>query len=454
MSIEQTIVSKNDTLEKTMKVIDNNGIGIALVVEKETLVGVLTDSDIRRALLNGIRLDTRADVVMNTKPILLKKGYTSVDVKNIVSSVDVAKFPVNANIQVPVINESGKPIDIVYVSKQGRVITPIKPVDGRIKRVLLVGGGGYLGGILSELLIKKGYHVRVFDNLMYGDSGIKHVYHSSHFEFHYGDMRNMKHLVRAVRDVDAVIHLAAIVGDPASALNPEETIESNYLATKSLAEICKYAQINRFIFASTASVYGASDGKKELTETSPLNPVSLYADMKMISEQALLEISEGNFSPTIFRMGTLFGLSQRMRFDLVINLLSIQGIVDGKFTIFGGDQYRAFCHVKDAAFAYLKCLELPIDVVGNQIFNVVTHNATINQVGEIISNITGGKAIIDDKATDKRNYAVSPKKINKIITFEEKHGIEYGVNEIMRYKKRFFDYKHEKYSNYNFLRGK
>ena len=438
-----------------MKVIDKGGIGLSIVVKGEKFVGVITDSDIRRSLLNGTRNTTKVKDVMNTTPIVLSESYSPTDIRNAITG-NINKFPLHGSLPIPIISKKGKPIDIAFVSKYGKLMETAKATESIVRKILIVGGTGYLGSVLSKILIDKGYQVRVLDNLMYGPSALKEYITYENFEFIYGDVRNIEDIVRAINGVDAVIHLAAIVGDPASSLNPQETIESNYFATKALAEACKYAQINRFIFASTCSVYGASNTSRELTETSKINPVSLYADMKLKSEQGIMEISDGNFSPTIFRMGTLFGRSQRMRFDLVVNLLTAKAIYDKKITIFGGEQYRAFCHVYDAARAYVSCLELPISVVGNQIFNIVSQNETILDVGKKIANYTNAEIVVDKDNTDNRNYAVSNKKMIEVfnnIKFPMRD-IDFGINEIIKHKDEYTDYTNAKYSNYDFLRGK
>lgn len=451
MNIKDIFVTNNASLDVTMKVIDASGLGMAIIYD-DKFDGIITDSDIRHALLNGTRLDTKIREIKNKEPIILHEGYKQADISNLLTSENLGKFPIYGSLPIPIISKKGEPIDVIFVSKQGKVIKHT-PSNNIVKKILIVGGAGYLGSMLSKLLLKKGYYVRVLDNLTYGDIGIKHVFSSERFEFMYGDIRNIKDIVKAVKGVDAVIHLAAIVGDPASALNPEETIESNYLATKTLADVCKYAQINRFIFASTASVYGASDGKTELTEKSKLNPVSLYADMKLKSEQAIMEITEGNFKPTIFRMGTLFGESQRMRFDLVVNILSIKGIYEGTYNVFGGEQYRAFCHVQDAAESYIRCLELPLDKVGNQTFNIVSQNSTIFDVSKTITEYIDAKPIIDENNTDNRNYAVSNKKFVNTFKWTPNKLIDYGIREIKVHSHKYADYKDKKYSNYAFLKG-
>jgi len=448
MNIKDFCVSKKQTLKEVMKVIDTTGYGVAFVTENKKLLGVATDSDIRRALLEGVTLEAPVENVMNKNPITL----TEEESKNI----SLEKFPVYGMTQVPIIDKQNNIKDVLLISKKevvGHLLNGKK--RKQVKCVLVVGGAGYLGSILCKKLLTKGYKVKILDNLTYGDVGLKPIYYHPDFEFCYGDICNIKDIIKAIKGVDAVIHLAAIVGDPASNLNPEKTIESNYLASKTLAEVCKYSQINRFIFASTCSVYGAAKPGCMLTETSLLNPVSLYANMKLKSEQGILELEDDNFSPTVLRMGTLYGMSSKMRFDLVINTLTIKALKEHQFTIFGGEQWRALCHVRDAANAYIKCLEVDIKDVKGQVFNVVTDNKQIKELGQIVKSIIPtAKQITKKDKVDIRNYAVSSKKIKKL-GFKKTNTIQEAIHSIRRmYKYAGFwsDYPHKKYSNYEYLR--
>ena len=453
VNIKDFCIDKQTSIKSVMKIIDTSGYGIAFITQNKKLLGVVTDSDIRRALLKGVTLDTSVEQVMNKEPITL----TESDIKD--KNYKIAQFPIYGLLQVPVVNKYKEIIDVILITKKeivGRLLDG-KKEHRKVKRILVVGGAGYLGSVLCKQLLSNGYQVRVFDNLLYGDIGIKNIYPHKNFEFYHGDIRDFKAIIKAIKDVDAVIHLAAIVGDPASNLNPEVTIQSNYLATKLLAEICKYSQINRFLFSSTCSLYGASKSGKLLTEESTLNPVSLYAQMKLKSEQGILELEDENFAPTILRMATLYGVSPRMRFDLVVNTLTIKALKDKQFKIFGGNQWRALCSVNDAASAYVKCLEAPIDKVKGQIFNVTTDNKQIKDIGNLVKSfVPDSKKIVEQDKTDIRNYCVSSDKIKKSLNFKQNDTI---VDEIIRIKLGYtnggfyIDYPHKKYSNYEFLKG-
>ena len=457
------LINHNASIKETMRRIDKNGLGIAFVIdENKKLIGVVTDGDIRRAILNGITVDEPVTKIMNNQPVTVKNELTEIKIKKLLSDENIVrKIPIRGSLKIPILDDDGRVKNIAFLREnayRSKVIYthPIK--EKSINKILIVGGAGYLGSVLTRKLLDMDYKVRILDSLVYGDIGVKEFYENEHFELIKGDMRDIQIVVEAIKDMDAVIHLAAIVGDPASALNPEETIEINYLATKMLAEVCKYNQINRFIFASTCSVYGASENPEEiLDENSPLNPVSLYAQMKLKSEQGILELMDENFSPTIFRMATLYGPSPRMRFDLAVNLLTAKATVDREITIFGGDQWRPFLHVEDAAEAYIKCLEAPIDKIRGKIFNVgSTHqNYQINEIGEIIKTIIPEAEIVyNKKDTDKRNYRVSFRKIENELGYITKYEVKDGVMQIHRdiTNGKFGDYTDPKYSNYKFLK--
>jgi len=461
--IEDISVNKNDTIKEAMKRIDQGALGIAFVLDKEKrFLGVVTDGDIRRAILNGIDLKKPVNLIANESSVTVEKGWDRGKIMNILEKKNIPRrIPPHGTIKIPVLDEKKRVIDIIFASKKECVSYlkqhPKNKIES-VKKILVVGGAGYLGSILCRKLLDKNYQVRVLDNLTYGDLGIKDLYSHKKFEFIKGDMRDIQTVMKSVKDVDAVIHLAAIVGDPASALKPQETIEINYLGTKMLAEVCKYSQINRFIFASTCSVYGASPTPEtKIDEESDLNPVSLYAEMKLKSEQALLEISDENFKPTILRMSTLYGLSPRMRFDLVVNILTIKALKEKKYTIFGGEQWRPNLHTKDAAEAYINCIESSIQISGGKIYNVGSddENYKIIDIGKKIKQIIPDAEMeIDKGKDDERNYNVSFEKINKELDYKTNFTITEGVMEIKEEVEngKFDDYTDQIYSNYRFLK--
>jgi nucleoside-diphosphate-sugar epimerase len=324
----------------------------------------------------------------------------------------------------------------------------------RPQRVLVIGGAGYIGSLVLRQLLYQGYRVRLVDALLYGDGAIRDLYDNPNFEFVRGDFRHIETVVRGLVGMEAVIHLGAIVGDPACAIDEDFSTEINLIATRVLAEACKGYGIQRFVFASTCSVYGASD--LTLDERSALNPVSLYARTKIDSEQVLLGLCDHTFAPTILRFSTIYGLSPRPRFDLVVNLLTAKAVREGKITVFGGDQWRPFVHADDAAQAVILALQAPIEAVKGEVFNVGSdaQNYTINQIGELIHRLIPSAELIQQGSdVDKRNYRVSFAKIARVLRFEPRHTVEDGVREIQAALEagEIDDYYDQAFNNHKFL---
>lgn len=330
----------------------------------------------------------------------------------------------------------------------------VQIAEVRIRKVLLIGGAGYIGSALLPKLLVRGYKVRLLDMFIYGDEPIGAVARHPNLQIIKSDFRKVDQVVRAMQGMEAVIHLGAIVGDPACALDEDLTVEINLIATRLLAEVAKGHEISRFIFASTCSVYGAND--EFLNERSALNPVSLYARSKIASERVLLELQDDRFRPVILRFGTIYGLSGRTRFDLVVNLLAAKAIIDRKITVFGSDQWRPFVHVEDAATALILALESRPDVVRDPIFNVGSdeQNRTLGQIGELIKQmIPEADLLISDSNSDRRNYRVSFQKIRSVLGFEPAWELEDGIQQVMDaiYSGEVQSYSDPKYSNVRYL---
>lgn len=437
MEISKVIVDKNLSIKKTMATIDQNGLGLAFVVDKKKIFGVVTDGDIRGAILRGKSIDKKIEEITNRNPVVVREDKINEDIKGLNTRVDVQKkIPIEGSLKIPVIDKLGRVKDIIFLFSDGRSSffskSKVRNNKVTVKNILVLGGAGYLGSVLCRKLLNRNYKVRVLDNLTYGDAGIKELLKRKDFEFIKGDIRNLSDVVEAIKGVDAVVHLAAVVGDPACAKDPEETLEINYLATKNIIETCKYFQINRFVFASTCSVYGQSlNPDKQLSEISQLNPVSLYAETKIKCEEAVLMARDENFLPTILRMATLYGYSPLMRFDLSVNLLAAKAIFERNIPIFGGNQWRPWLHLEDAADAYIACIEKPISKTGGETFNVVSENYKVIDIGKIINkNFPTAKISVVNKTVDRRDYNVSSEKILKQIGFKYKKSITDGINDI------------------------
>lgn len=304
--------------------------------------------------------------------------------------------------------------------------------------VLIVGGAGYVGGSLTDQLMGSGHRVKIYDSLVYEESYRKPI------ELVRGDIRDWDRLSPELDWADVVVWLAAIVGDGACALSPDLTREINTTAVARLAD--RFS--GRILFTSTCSVYGAADGL--LDESSPLNPLSLYAESKLAAEACL----QGK-NAMVFRLGTLFGIGDtysRVRMDLVVNLLTAKAVQYGKIGVFGGEQYRPLLNVKDAAGAIAQ----NVTAVHTGIFNLHAVNIRIVDLAERLRHHFPGLEVhrTSEKFQDNRNYRVSSEKASATFGFQPRSSIDDGIREL----KALFDQGRIKrievarQSNHRFLR--
>ena len=306
-----------------------------------------------------------------------------------------------------------------------------------MKKILVVGGAGYIGGALTDRLID--YKFRVYDNLLYDNIYRKPV------DFVFGDIRETSKLKKLLEWADIVIWLAAIVGDPACNLNQDLTVEINERSVKWLCD--NYD--GKIIFLSTCSVYGVND--KLLHEESELNPLSLYAWTKLNSEKYLEKKNA-----IIFRLGTVYGLSDiysRLRMDLVVNILTTHAQKLNKITVYGGEQHRPLIHVKDIALAIEKVVDL--DVTG--VFNLHSLNATVKNIADTVKTHFPNLIIETTgvKFQDNRSYRVSSEKAQKLLNFKPMYTLDNGISEIKKLLEsgRIKDVFEINYSNVEHLRS-
>ena len=305
--------------------------------------------------------------------------------------------------------------------------------DRPIRHVLLIGGAGYIGSVLARQLLDRGYHVTVLDRLIYGDIGIAGLAAHPRFRLVRDDFRNVEALVLAARGAEAVIHLGAIVGDPACALDPEHAVDVNYRATRLIRNVCRGLGVRRLVFASTCSVYGVNG--HIIDENSDLNPVSIYAASKIASEKAILEEGGNGMATTVLRLATVFGWSPRPRFDLVVNLLTARAIAGESIDIFNGGQWRPFIHVADVARAFIRVIEAPVGLVNGKTFNAGDDelNYTLENLGNTIEHLfpsTQVNHISDD--SDPRSYHVSFRKMRSELNFSCTVDLSQGIEELRR----------------------
>lgn len=302
-------------------------------------------------------------------------------------------------------------------------------------KVLVTGGAGYIGSVLTRQLLEKGYHVRVMDSLMYGGEPIIDMFNYPNFEFVKGDVRNREDVEKAVEGMDCVAHLAAIVGDPACAQDPELSRSTNLEGSKMLYNAANEKGVKKFIFASTCSNYGKMDDPEAyVTEDSKLAPVSLYAETKVATEQYLLsQPHSNNCKPTCLRFSTVYGLSLRPRFDLTVNEFTKELALDRELVVFGEQFWRPYCHVYDLARSVVKVIESPEEKVAFDVFNVGDTSENYQKqmiVDEIKKQIPAAKVKYVSKNEDPRDYRVDFSKIKNKLGFELMFTVPDGIRQI------------------------
>ena len=302
----------------------------------------------------------------------------------------------------------------------------------RRSTVLVVGGAGYIGSILSADLLEAGYNVLVLDSLLYGGESLAPLLGKPGFDLHVGDTRDERIVRQLLGEVSAVVHLGEIVGDPACNLDPDVTVSVNFAATTRLARLASELGVERFIYPSSCSVYGATN--EIVDEMDSPNPVSLYAEAKIASEQAVLRLRSDRFHPTIFRLATVYGHSPRPRFDLVVNTLAGRAVADRRIVVNGGEQWRPFVHVSDVASMLLETLRMPLESVSGETFNLGSNdqNYTIRGVAEIVREHVPWTEVEFAPVVDHRNYRVSFDKVADMLGFRALRTVSDGVHEIAR----------------------
>lgn len=327
-------------------------------------------------------------------------------------------------------------------------------------KVLLVGGAGYVGSVLAEELLERGYAVKILDRLYYGDGGLREVH--DRVELVVADMRLLP--PDLLEDVDAVVNLGGLSNDPTAEYNPRANYEMNTVATQTLAEMCRAAGVRRYVFASSCSIYdrGVGNDDKDIIqdEETPVSPRAAYASSKREAERILLSMAGDDFCPVILRKGTIYGFSHRMRYDLVVNTFVKFALSQGYLNLhYGGEMWRPLVDVRDVARAYILTLQADEEVVKGQIFNVSHRNYRISElalrVREALRQVGVDPEVrVDYGYKGVRSYHVSTKKIEHVLGFRPKVDIEESVVDMVEKIRRYgyTDFDDPRYYNIRWMR--
>lgn len=302
-------------------------------------------------------------------------------------------------------------------------------------KILITGGAGYIGSTLTSFLLAAGHEVRVLDYLAYGGQSLLGVWAHPCFEFMGGDVRDSGRVREALAGCQAVVHLAAVVGDPACSREPDLARSINFDASLGLIAECQRVGVERFVFASTCSNYGKmKDSTQYVDEDSELTPVSLYAETKVAVEKHLLQSGgSNNWCPTPLRFATIYGVSPRMRFDLTVNEFTMEMLTKKQLKVYGEQFWRPYVHARDAARAINLVLHSPPDKVGGRVFNVgaTDQNFQKQQLVEMIRPyVPDAKVEFVFKAEDPRDYRVSFSRISNELGFTITRTVAEGIGEI------------------------
>jgi nucleoside-diphosphate-sugar epimerase len=299
-----------------------------------------------------------------------------------------------------------------------------------MKNLVITGAGGYIGGVLVEEALRRGFKVKAIDRFFFGEDVFAEMVRD----------RQLRVIRRDIRDVepfdlsgaDAVLDLAALSNDPVGELDPQLTRAINCDGRINVLRCAREVGVKRYVLASSASVYGFSD-RIGLTEDGPLNPQTEYARSMVAAEQAAFAMSRDDFCVSALRQSTIFGLSRRMRFDLVVNTMTKAAVETGRIMVTGGgNQWRPLLHVRDTARAFLHMLSMPTETIAGEVFNVGERCYTIREIAEIVKANVDRPVEVDvvDDTPDHRSYNVSFEKAARVLGFHAEHDVAYGVREI------------------------
>ena len=297
----------------------------------------------------------------------------------------------------------------------------------KFKKILITGGAGYVGSLLTEDLTNRGYEVTVIDLMIYGEEVLKKKKNLHIFK---GDIRDQNLLKKIIPGHEVIIHLACISNDPSFELNPTLGKSINLDSFLPLVEISRKSNVKRFIFASSSSVYGIKM-EKDVHENMSLNPLTDYSKYKMECEKILLKYKSKEFVPIVIRPATVCGYSPRQRLDVVVNIFANLGFNNREIKIFGGNQLRPNIHIKDMIDAYLILIEADNNKVSGEIFNAGYENISVLDLAKLTKNVLGDDIKLKNiDSNDNRSYHISSKKIKNLLKFSPKYTIKNAIEDL------------------------
>ena len=307
-------------------------------------------------------------------------------------------------------------------------------MNADIKNVLVTGGAGYVGHVLTPRLLGAGYTVTVYDSLFFGCR----LPNSPELRVVRGDIRDTAKLATYLEGQDAVLHLACISNDASFELDEKLSETINYDCFEPMVVAAKKADVKRFVYCSSSSVYGVSDSPN-VTEEHPLVPLTLYNKFKGMCEPLLWKHKSDDFTCVVMRPATVCGYSPRTRLDLSVNILTNHAVNKGTITVFGGNQMRPNLHIEDMVDAYLMMLEAPHEKVHGETFNIGFQNYSIAEIAGMAKRVVeeemperGEIKIVTTPSNDMRSYHVNSDKVARVLGFKPKHSIEDAVRDLTR----------------------
>jgi nucleoside-diphosphate-sugar epimerase len=298
-----------------------------------------------------------------------------------------------------------------------------------LQNIFITGGAGYVGAQLVPRLLEKGLHVTVLDLMIYG---AKVLPQQENLTVVQGDIRDQELLRKTLPGNDAVIHLACISNDPSFELNPNLGRSINLEAFRPLVERSQDAGIQRFIYASSSSVYGVKEAPN-VHEEMVLEPLTDYSRFKVDCEKILAEYQSADFTTVTIRPATVCGYSPRQRLDVVVNILTNLAYHKREITVFGGSQLRPNIHITDMVQAYVALLEAPTEKIAGQIFNAGYENQSVTELAEIVRSVIGQDVRLTVTPTDdNRSYHISSEKIRQELGFVARHSIREAVEDLVK----------------------